>query len=307
MEEKKIFMLIDGSAILHRGYHALPFFTTKGGIPTGAVFGFFSMTLKLLQEIKPQYIAVAFDKSKPTIRQTMYAGYHANRPKATSDLRDQFGITRELLSKTSIPVYEVDGFEGDDVIGTINRKVNEALKDTVVYIVTGDRDMLQLVDHDTKVLMPVKGISEVMLFDEPRVEEKYGVKPSLFVDYKALIGDPSDGYPGVTGIGPKTAAKLVQEYGTLEEIYTNISVIEKKNPSLALKLATDAEQAALAKRLATIVCDTPFTFDCEICTIDHLSEKKFEEAFAGYELNTLTKRMKEVFNDVGKKSQMKLL
>ena len=307
MEEKKIFLLIDGSAILHRAYHAMPDFMTHEGVPTGAVFGFFSMLLKLLQEIKPAYIAVAFDKSKPTIRQTMYAGYHANRPKAADGLRDQFSVVRKVLAETSIPVYEVDGYEGDDVVGTINEKVNQELKDTIVYIVTGDRDMMQLVDTDTKVLMPVKGISEVMLYDRVRVEEKFGVTPEQIIDYKALIGDPSDGYPGVAGIGPKTAAQLIQKYGTLEGVYKNLGQIEQENPKLGVKLAEGTEAAGLAKQLATIVNDTPFIFDISDCTIDHLSREKFEAAFGKYEFRSLIKRLDDVYAEKQNKSQMKLL
>lgn len=307
MESKKIFMLLDGSAIMHRAYHAMPAFTTTNGMPTGAVFGFFSMLLKLLQEIRPVYIAVAFDRGKPTIRQEMYAGYHAHRPGASSDLLGQFQVIRELLSAVSIPIYEVDGFEGDDVVGTINKQVNKKLKDTIVYIVTGDRDMLQLVDHDTKVLMPVKGISEVMLFDESRVKERYGVMPQQIIDYKALIGDASDGYPGVAGIGPKTASALLQKYKTLEKIYENIGEIQKDNSRLALKLANDSDQAGLAKKLATIVCDTPFVFELKRCRMENLTRDKFEKTFKKYEFHSLCKRLEDVYGNTEKKSQMKLL
>lgn len=307
MEEKEIFLLIDGSAIIHRAYHAMPFFTKADGTPTGAVYGFFAMTLRLLAEIKPTYIAVAFDKSKPTVRMEMFAGYHAARPQASDDLKSQFVMVREALAKVSIPVYEVDGFEGDDVIGRINKEVNEKLPHVINYIVTGDRDMLQLVDNDTKVMMPVKGISEVLLFDRARVEEKYGVKPEQIIDYKALIGDPSDGYPGVAGVGPKTAANLLKEYGTFENIYEHIREIEKKNPSLALKLANGVDSATLAKRLAAIITDTPFSFDIKDCEFKNLSEKQFEDMFREYEFNSLIKRIKDVYGELQKKSQMKLL
>lgn len=320
-KSKKIFMVIDGSAIIHRAYHAMPAFTTQGGTPTGAVFGFFSMLLKLIQEIKPAYIAVAFDRAAPTFRQKLYVGYQAQRPSVSDDLAGQFEIVREILADIGIPVYEVDGFEADDVIGTIagrlkfemfrEAKLPSAERNSKfeIIIVTGDRDMLQLIDSDTKVLMPVKGISEVMLFDRARVEEKYGVKPEQIIDYKALIGDASDNYPGVAGVGPKTAASLLSKYGSFEEVYNHISKIEKNNKSLAEKLANGAEQAALAKKLATLDCNVPFIFDHDKCSTQNLSGQKFEEAFKKYQFRTLTKRAHEVFGNSnnGKKSQMKLL
>lgn len=306
---KKIFMVIDGSAIIHRAFHAMPPFTTSDGRPTGAVHGFFSMFLKLIQEIKPTYVAVTFDRPKPTFRQELFVGYHANRPKAPDGLGAQFGIVREILNEAKIPLYEIDGFEADDVIGTINKKVNDTMHDTVVYVITGDRDMLQLLDRDTKIVMPIKGISEVMIFDSARVKNKYGVLPEQIIDYKALTGDASDNYPGVAGVGPKTAATLLQEYGTLEGIYESISEIEAKNKNLALKLANGAEQAALAKKLATIVTDAPFVFSVEDCLLEKIIPKDLEVTFQKFELRTLSRRIHEVFGNMekGTKSQMKLL
>lgn len=302
-------MVIDGSAIIHRAYHAMPPFTTSDGKPTGAVHGFFSMLLKLIQEIKPAYLAIAFDRAKPTFRQQLFVGYHANRPKAPSDLGEQFQIVRDILSIGKIPIYEIDGFEADDVIGTINSIVNTNHKNCIVYIVTGDRDLLQLLDQDTKILMPVKGISQVMMFDRARVKLKYGVDPEQIIDYKALIGDASDNYPGVAGVGPKTAANLLAKYGSFERIYKHISDIEKENPKLALKLAEGAEQASLAKKLATIDCDTPFVFEFEKCGFEKISKKSLTAAFQEYELKTLSKRLVEIWENLNqeKKSQMKLL
>lgn len=309
MEDKKIFMVIDGSAIIHRAYHAMPPFTTDAGIPTGAVHGFFAMLIKLIQDVKPFYLSVAFDRPKPTFRQELYVGYQATRPKAPSELGDQFSIVREILSCGKIPVYEVDGYEADDVIGTIVQKVNYSISDVIVYVVTGDRDMLQLANSKVKILMPVKGISEVLLFDSARVKEKYGVTPEQIIDYKALVGDSSDNYPGVAGIGPKTAAALISEYKTFENIYKKIAEIEQKNKNLALKLATGAEQASLAKKLAAIVCDVPFVFKFDDCDMKNLSEQGLLEGFSKYELRTLSRRLKEVLGAAPnkKKNQMKLL
>ncbi len=305
--KKEIFMLVDGSAIVHRAYHAMPPFTTKEGVPTGAVYGFFSMILKLIQELHPAHIAVAFDRPKPTFRQQMYAGYQAQRPKVEGDLSDQFGMIIEILKTAKIPVYAVDGYEADDIIGTISEKAKAT--GHLVYIITGDRDMLQLVNHKTKVLMPIKGISEVKIFDEDRVLEKYGVKPSQIIELKALTGDASDNYPGVAGIGPKTAANLINKYGTVEEVYRNLGEIGSKNQSLGQKLIDGIDAAQMAHTLATILTDVPFSYDFEDCSVKNLGVKELKEELEKYEFKTLPKRIDEIFggsNDV-RKTQMKLL
>jgi 5''-3'' exonuclease (including N-terminal domain of PolI) len=185
----------------------------------------------------------------------MFAGYQQGRPELPDDFVPQIILLHELLEKMKVAVFELDGYEADDLIGTLAlRAVSHAEKrgsktlknaDVEVVIVTGDRDMLQLVNDSVKVLMPLLGITKTALFDAKAVEEKYGVKPSQFIDYKALIGDASDGYPGVAGIGPKTAANLLKEYGSFENLYQNIPKLPEK---IGLKLATDAEQAALAKK-----------------------------------------------------------
>ena len=305
---KKVFMLIDGSAILHRAYHAMPNFTSPDGAPTGALFGFFSMLLKLIQHIKPDYIAITLDRGKPTFRQQMYVGYHANRPKISDELVDQFASVRQLIADVTIPLYELDGFEADDLIGTINAKLNAEHDDLLVYVVTGDRDLLQLVDEDTRVLMPVKGISEVMIYDSARVKEKFGVRPDQFIDLKAFMGDASDNYPGVPGVGPKTAMQLLQEYEHFETVFEKISEIEAKNPKLAKRLAEGSDQAYLAKQLATIDTNVPFVFSLEECAVANFTKEKFIEGFKKHTFNTLTKRLDDVFGENGKsKAQMRLI
>src|SRR5215469_8123054 len=214
----KKLLLIDGNAILHRGYHAYPPLTNPQGEMINAVFGFFSMLLTVLTDQKPDYLVVCFDRGKPTFRQNMYAGYHAHRPKMADDFFPQVAIVHDL-------------------IGTIAAKAVSDFHEEVI-IVTGDRDLLQLVNRNVKVLMPLNGFTKTVLFDEEKVEEKYGVHPRQFVDYKALIGDASDGYPGVTGIGPKTAAKLLQEYQTFDKLYSELGTLPEK---IGIKLATDAE------------------------------------------------------------------
>src|SRR6266567_640805 len=271
----KKLLLIDGNAILHRGYHAYPPLTNPKGEMINAVFGFFSMLLTVLANQKPDYLVVCFDRGAPTFRMNMYAGYHAHRPKMADDFFPQVAIVHELLEKMRVVIFELDGYEADDLIGTIATEAVNKFKEEVV-IVTGDRDLLQLVNGHVQVLMPVNGFSKTLLFDEQAVEEKYGVHPKQFIDYKALIGDASDGYPGVTGIGPKTAAKLLQEHGTFEKLYQDVGSLPEK---IGLKLATDAEQAALAKKLAKIVTDSPIQFDLTRCKVSDFDLKALRGEF----------------------------
>lgn len=288
----KKLLLIDGNAILHRAYHAFPPLTNPKGEVINAVYGFFSMLLTVLQDQQPEYLVVCFDKSKPTIRQAMYAGYHENRPKPADDFISQIKLVHELLEKMNVAVFELDGYEGDDLIGTIATKSVQNSKDVAVVVLTGDRDMLQLVNGQVTVLMPLVGITKTVLFDEAKVAEKYGVKPEQFVDYKALIGDASDGYPGVTGIGPKTAAKLIQEYGTFENLYKHVGQLPEK---VGLKLATDAEQAALAKKLATIITDMPIQFAIQQCACADFAISALRDSFEEHGFKSLIVRLDTLY------------
>ena len=309
MELKKdIFMLVDGSAIVHRAYHAMPPFTTSAGVPTGAISGFFSMLLKLIQQLRPFHIVIAFDRPKPNFRQQLYVGYQAQRPKMESDLSDQFKAIIDILDAAKIVQIGVDGYEADDIIGTLSETANK--KGSLTYIVTGDRDMLQLVDRDTLILMPIKGISEVKIHDAESVKEKYGVEPSQIVELKALTGDPSDNYPGVSGIGPKTAANLVNEYGNVDNIYKHLDDIAVKNKALAQKLIDGAEAAQLGKKLAQIVLNVPFSCDLDNCKTENIDIESFKKALEEYEFRTLPQRVDEIFNqkqEIKKENQMKLL
>lgn len=315
MGKKKIFLLLDGNAIMHRAYHAMPAFMVKDGIPVGAVYGFFSMLLKLMANVKPTYIAVTFDRPKPTFRKLMFAGYQNNRPKMDDGLGSQFQIIHDLLDVVGIPIYEVDGFEADDVLGTIAEKVTHDEKDDkdTVMIVTGDRDIMQLVHKHVNVLAPMKGISEVVLMDTERVREKFGVEPIQIIDLKALMGDASDNYPGVAGIGPKTAMNLIKEYGSVDDVYKNIEKVAAKNPKLTQKLIDGYDMAMMSKELATIKKDVPFVFEYDKSDAKNFTRKDFEEAFKIYDFKSLQKRLDEVFGKNGeavetkKQNQMKLL
>lgn len=283
-------LLIDGNAILHRAYHAYPpSFTDKDGNPTNAVYGFFAMLLKLLEEVKPHYLAIAFDRGAPTFRMEMYAGYHANRPQMANDLSPQIPVLQEALDAIGIPLYGIEGYEADDLLGTLS--VLAKKQDLETIIMSGDRDLLQLVNGQVHVLMPLIGITKTALFDAKRVEEKYGIKPSQIIDYKALVGDASDNYPGVTGIGPKTAAQLLQKYGTFENLYEHIGELP---PQIGEKLAVDAEQAALAKKLATIHTDAPVHLNIKDCRVELFTPEKFAKEFDKLGFSSLKKRIEKI-------------
>src|SRR5258708_2221094 len=228
-------LLVDGNAVLHRAYHALPSsLTTTSGEPINAVYGFVSMLLRIIEDIKPTHIAVCFDTPVETFRKAEFVGYQANRPRMDSDLSPQFEICYKVLDAMNIPIYKLERYEADDVIGTITNQCNALVGEIV--IVTGDRDILQLVDDAKKirVYMPVKGLKDMKLYKQIDVVGRMGVKASQIVDYKALAGDASDNYGGVTGIGPKTAIALLEKYNTLESIYEHINEIPEK---IARKLA----------------------------------------------------------------------
>lgn len=295
----KQFVLIDGNAIVHRAFHAMPFFTMSTGEPVGAVYGFVSMLIRALSDLQPEYVAVAFDRAEPTFRKQLYVGYQAQREgQMDESLIPQFAHVQRVLEAFSIPIFSVAGYEADDVIGTIaKRAVAEGKGDREVIIVSGDRDLLQLVTPYVKVYMPIKGMTETKLYGEKDVQEKYGLSPKQIIDLKALMGDASDNYPGVSGIGPKIATTLLQKYETLEGVYEHLDEISERQ---RLALAADAEAAALAKKLATIVTDVPLQFKTEECVYNVKDVDKAVETLKSYEFKTVTNRFLEL---VGRKPE----
>ena len=281
----KKLILIDGNAILHRAFHALPPLTKNGEI-INAVYGFFSMFIKILEDQKPTHIVVCFDRAAPTFRKEMYVGYQSKRPKVSDDLVPQIKKVHDILGNAKISIFEIDGYEADDMIGTISVQAVSGKLDgqMEVVIVSGDRDLLQLVNSHVKMIAPVTGLTNMIVYDSAKVEEKFGIKPSQIVDYKALIGDSSDNYPGITGIGPKTAANLLREYGSFENMYKKIDSLP---PKIAEKLVTDAEQAALAKKLATIVIDAPIKLSLEECSFSDSNFEALKKEFKRLEFKSL--------------------
>lgn len=278
-------LLIDGNAIVHRAFHALPFLNNKGGAPTNAVYGFFAMVLKVTADLEPTHIIVCFDRPKPNFRHQLYAGYQATRPKMADELSPQFGTLIEILNKAKFCVFGVDGYEADDLIGTLAREATEQKMDAV--ILSGDRDLMQLINHHIKLMTPIVGVTKTVVYDENAVHNKFGLWPHQFIDYKALIGDASDNYPGVSGIGPKTAMDLINKYDTIENIYAKISEIPQKTSG---KLANDAEQAMLAKKLATILTDAPVSLDPKRCKVAELDREELLESFIDLGFHSLIKR-----------------
>lgn len=281
-------VVIDGNAILHRAYHALPPLTAPDGSVVNAVYGFVSILLKLFREFHPTHMAVAFDRPAPTFRKKLFAEYQAKRPKMEDALVSQVEKVHDVVTSFGIPIYEVDGFEADDIIGTIAKK-----NKTEVIIVTGDRDLLQLVDDHIKVFMPVKGLSEGKLFGEAEAKEKFGVSPKQISDYKGLAGDQSDNYPGVPGIGPKTAALLIEEFGSIEGVYRKIEENGESRIKNGDKLKAGKANAFLSKDLATIRTDVPIDMSLDAMKISTLATPASRMKLAEFGFASLLKRLNE--------------
>ena len=263
---KDIFLLVDGNSLLHRAFHALPLMDADG-IYTNAIYGFLSMLLKVVREENVQYLAVCFDEHAPTFRHTVYPEYKAGRSATPPELRQQFDTIRTLLDDLKIRRFSLQGWEADDLLGTLSLKGEAA--GAAPLLLTGDRDALQLVGGGTELMFTRKGISETIRFDASKVYEEYGFTPGQVTDWKGLAGDSSDNIPGVPGVGDKTAVKLLQEYGTLENVLANAGNVKGK---LGEKLQTFADQARFSKKLATIRRDAPVEFSLSACALPDLKQ-----------------------------------
>lgn len=259
MLQKDKLVILDGNSLMNRAFYALPPLTNHEGIHTNGIYGFINMLLKIKEDIKPDYIVCTFDKSAPTFRHEAYKDYKAGRKKMPEELAEQFPILKDLLSKLAIEIFEIEGFEADDLIGTLSKFAEE--KNIEVYIVTGDKDALQLASDTTKILFTKRGITEREIYDRQKVIDEMGVTPQEFIDVKGLMGDPSDNIPGVPGIGEKTALKLIKEYGSVENVLNNIENLSGKK--LKENLIENSEQAIFSKKLATIMRNVPIDMDLE--------------------------------------------
>ncbi|MGQ9676879.1 MAG: DNA polymerase I [Chloroflexota bacterium] len=279
-------VLFDGNALVHRAFHALPPLTTTQGELVNAVYGFAQMLFKAVSEIKPQCWAIAFDKAAPTFRHQQYEAYKAQRAKPPEGLYEQFGRVRQLVQSLNIPVYEMEGYEADDLLGTLARQAVE--KGLEVVIVSGDADTLQLVGPSVRVLTPGRVFTQTTIYDEAAVREKYGLSPEQLPDFKGLRGDPSDNIPGVRGIGEKTAAKLLAQFGTIEELYRHLDEVNLKTKEALEQHEADAR---LGKRLATIVRDVPIELDLERCRAGDYDRRVVNDLLRELEFKSLLNRL----------------
>ena len=295
MKNKKL-ILLDSHAIIHRAYHALPDFATSSGEPTGALYGLSSMLLKIIGELKPDYIVACMDLAGPTHRHEAYEEYKAGRAKADDSLILQLERAPEVFEAFGIPVYSHPGFEADDIIGTIVSETKKK-KGLEVVVATGDMDALQLVDGErVKVYTLKKGINDTILYDEKKVEARYGFAPKLLIDYKGLRGDPSDNIKGVSGIGDKTATLLIQEFGTVENIYKNLK--KAKLTDRVRKLLEEGKEDALfSKTIATIRNDAPINFSLPPIWKENAKPEKILELFSKLEFRTMGERVKKLLGE----------
>ncbi|EKE12104.1 MAG: hypothetical protein ACD_14C00018G0004, partial [uncultured bacterium] len=284
----KKLILIDGNAIIHRAYHALPPFTTKKGELVNAVYGFSSTLLSVIAEFKPDYVVASFDLAGKTFRHEQFEDYKATRVKGDDELYAQIPRVKEVVQAFNIPIYEMAGFEADDIIGTIAKQIKENKEDIETIIVTGDMDTLQLVNDTTKVYTMRRGLSDSILYDKDRVIARYGLNPDQIIDYKALRGDPSDNIPGVKGIGEKTAVTLLQKYITLDGVYENVEEIKG---AVKDKLVRDKAQAYLSKDLATIHLSVPVEFELEKSVLHDFDREKIVKLFSELNFFSLIKRL----------------
>lgn len=287
---KERLVILDGNSLMNRAFYGVRPLTTMDGVNTNAVYGFLSMLYKIQEEIKPNYIVSTFDKKAPTFRHEEYKDYKAGRKKMPEELALQFPLIKEALKLMAINIFELDGFEADDIIGTLAKKA-EAL-DMEVYIITGDRDALQLCSDDIKVVLTKTGMSEREEYDEKRMIEEYGVTPLQFIDVKGLMGDASDNIPGVPGIGEKTAYKLIKEYGCIENVLTNL---EDQKGKIKENLFNFSEQAIFSKKLATIMVNVPIDIDFEdIRSKEAYDYKGLREFYTKLQFKSLMDKIKVV-------------
>jgi len=287
----KRFVLVDGHSLLHRAFHALPPLTTPEGKPIGAVYGLARMLLKLFKDLEPTYVGVAMEAKGPTFRHKKFKAYKEQRPEMDKELEAQIPGAHRLLKTLGIPLYFAEGYEGEDVIASIIRQLpsegsrGRSRVDEIV-VVTGDRDLFQLVGGKIRLFIPEKGLSKGKLYGSKEVVERMGIRPEQVVDFKALCGDASDNIPGVRGIGEKTAKKLLSEFGTLEGIYGHLDMLPERTRKL---LEEGKEQAELSKMLATIVSDAPVRPELKKWDEEVVQSAKVQDLFREFGFKSLLK------------------
>lgn len=285
----KRLVLIDGNALLHRAYHATPPFTTSKGELVNAVYGFSSMMLRSLNELKPDFLAIAWDEKGPTFRHQVYTQYKATRGPADEGLSNQYDRVYQVVKAFDVPEFRLSGFEADDLIATLALQAKKE-KNLEVIMVTGDRDIMQLIDKNIKVLMPKKTLQDVGLYGVEEFVARYGFEPKQLIDYKALAGDVSDNIPGVNGIGDVTATKLIHQFATIEKIYLpkNLKTLPQRLQTL---LAEGAESAVMSKKLATLDTAAPIKLDLAACRVTDFNHSQVLKLFEELEFRSLINRL----------------
>lgn len=277
--------LIDAHALIHRAYHALPPMSTPEGVPTNAVYGFTTMMFKMFSTLKPTHVVAAFDVKGPTFRKEKYADYKANRKVVPDDLIVQFDLVRDILTAFGIPIIDKQGFEADDIIGTLIKKNDGSIKK---IIVTGDQDALQLINDSTTVFTLRRGVTDTILYDREAVIQKFGFGPEHMIDYKGLRGDPSDNIPGVKGVGEKTAQELIKAYGNIENIYDHL---DELSPRAQTCLRGHKKDALFSRELATIERDVPIEFSLDAAELKGYDTQKVRVAFMKFGFKSLLSRL----------------
>lgn len=280
-------IVIDGNSIANRAFYALPLLSNSSGLYTNAVYGFTTMLLRLIEEEQPTHMLVAFDAGKVTFRHEAYADYKGKRAKTPPELSEQFPLIRELVDSFGIARYEIEGYEADDIIGTLTRLADER-KDMNVLVVTGDKDMLQLASDQVTIAITRKGISEMERFDPARIQETYGLKPLQIIDLKGLMGDASDNIPGIPGVGEKTALKLLHEYGSVENVLANVQALKGK---MKERVETHRDDAIKSKELATIFREVPMEDDWSHFHFPGIDRDKLADMFRRMEFKSLLEKL----------------
>lgn len=303
--DKDLFIGIDANAIIHRAFHAYPpSLSTSSGTPVNAVYGFTVMLLQLLKQFDPKYIVCAFDTKAPTFRHTKYTDYKAHRKPTDESLIAQFPLVEEILKAFNIPIIKKEGYEADDILGTFSQWVKDGKWSSYnldLYLITGDRDLLQLIGGSVYTCLPAGGFNNLVVYDKAKTLEKYGYAPEQVTDFKAIVGDASDNIPGIKGIGEKSALTLLRDYTTLDNIYKNIEKLSSKHQKL---FTEGAEQAGFSKDLATIKTDVDLDVRLEQCLFRDFDENELLYTFKKFEFRSLVSKIPKSVNGGGNGAQL---
>lgn len=294
MEDEKRLLIVDSSSLLYRAFHALPPLTNSKGQPTGAVYGFLLILFKAIKDVRANYVVACFDTPKPTFRHQQFSEYKAGRAKTPDGIISQIPIIKEVLEAFGVPLFLQEGFEADDLIATIAKKYAGACQ---VYIVSGDLDNLQLVDEKIKIYTLGKGIKDTVIYDEKKVQERFGVTPSQMNDFKALTGDASDNIPGVPGIGKTTAADLIGRFGSIKNLYeelaTDTAVLK---PKVKEALKSNKEKAFLSLQLVDTKKDMDVNFNLQACQFGNFDKEKLQRIFDELNFTTMMDKLPSLIN-----------